>query len=304
MITKDFTDIYNNVHKGKPAYYRATVKDNVYSRKFIPEERLILFGAGHIAQPTCEMAHMLDFKVSVVDDRIAFANKERFPNASEILCMPFEDTVKQLGIRDTDYVCIMTRGHQYDGFIIRRILEGEIPEFLGMVGSRRRIHGLKNALLQEGYKEDDVNKLIAPLGIKINSVTVPEIAVSICAQLVQHRRSKPEVEETILEQTNVDENLVDFLASGQKGSVMMVLSTKGSTPVKSGAIMAIDAGGKTYGTIGGGCSEADIMGYARRIIGTGKSRTVDVDMTNEVAAEEGMACGGTMNVLIEDITTD
>ena len=79
-----------------------------------------------------------------------------------------------------------------------------------------------------------------------------------------------------------------------------MLSSTGSTPVKSGAVMAVDALGRGYGTIGGGLGEAETMAQARRMVGTGERRVIEVDMSNDVAADEGMVCGGTMRVLLED----
>ena len=98
--------------------------------------------------------------------------------------------------------------------------------------------------------------------------------------------------------------MLRFLAQSPQPKVCaLVLSSTGSTPVKSGAMMGIDALGNGYGTIGGGCSEAAIMVRARKIMGTGTSCVVKIDMTNEVAESEGMVCGGTMRVLLEDVVT-
>ncbi|MCR5826244.1 MAG: XdhC family protein, partial [Oscillospiraceae bacterium] len=75
-------------------------------------------------------------------------------------------------------------------------------------------------------------------------------------------------------------------------------------PVKSGALMAVDALGRGYGTIGGGCGEAAAMARARALLGTGKSAVVEVDMTDDAAAEDGLTCGGTMRVYLEDVKDD
>ena len=83
---------------------------------------------------------------------------------------------------------------------------------------------------------------------------------------------------------------------------MTVISTFGSTPVESGAIMAMDSALRIFGSIGGGCGESEVMLAARRLIGTGRSAVINVDMTNDIAEEEGMVCGGRMRVLIEDIS--
>ena len=143
----------------------------------------------------------------------------------------------------------------------------------------------------------------ACLGLAIGAVTPAEIAVSICAQLVEHRRALPETEYpgTLLEQTNSDLSAIRYLAeNAEPKALLLVLTSTGSTPVKSGALMAVNKLGTGCGTIGGGCSEAAAMQRARKIIGTGGSCVIEIDMTNDVAADEGMVCGGTMRVLIED----
>ena len=117
------------------------------------------------------------------------------------------------------------------------------------------------------------------------------------------RRALPETDwpGTLLEQTNSDLSAIRYLAeSGEPKALLLVLTSTGSTPVKSGSLMAVNRLGTGYGTIGGGCSEAAAMQRARKIIGTGGSCVIEIDMTNDVAADEGMVCGGTMRVLIED----
>ena len=97
-----------------------------------------------------------------------------------------------------------------------------------------------------------------------------------------------------------EQRKVFFLAeSDDKKALLLVISSTGSTPVRSGSLMAMDYLGNGYGTIGGGCSEAGVMAKARKIIREGGSCVVDIDMTNEVAESEGMVCGGTMRVLVE-----
>ena len=97
--------------------------------------------------------------------------------------------------------------------------------------------------------------------------------------------------------------MLRYLAiSDEPRALLTVLDSTGSTPVKSGSMMAVNALGKGFGTVGGGCGEAEAIAKARRIVGTGESVVLDIDMTNDVAAEDGMVCGGRMRILIEDIT--
>ena len=304
MTNQDFQKIRNKLERGETPRLTKTVDGQTYTRVFVPENRLILLGGGHIAQPLCAMASMLDFAVTVVDDRVSFANSERCPQAAQVICNSFAAAISDLNIRATDYVCVITRGHRWDGECLRQILRGTIPSYLGMIGSKRRVEGLLNLLAEEGSDLKHLARIHAPIGVAINAQTPAEIAVSICAQLVAHRR-KDFQKETALAQTNTDYAMLRFLAeSTQPKACALVLASTGSTPVKPGAMMAMDYLGNGYGTIGGGCSEAAVMVRARKIMGTGKSCVVEIDMTNEVAESEGMVCGGTMRVLLEDVTSD
>ena len=302
-IQEEFARVLRETEAGRAADIAKEIEGVRTVRRFIPEDRLIVLGGGNIAQPLCKMAAMLDFAVTVVDDRPSFANTGRFPDAAHVVCNSFTAAIEGLKIRPTDYVCVITRGHRWDGECLRQILRGVYPSYLGMIGSRRRVTGLLGLLREEGFDAEKLAAIHTPIGLKIGAETLAEIAVSICAELVQHRRSNPVEEDgTVLERTDTNFELLRFLSENRDPAALMtVISTAGSTPVKSGAIMAMDRLGRTIGTIGGGCGEAEVMTAARRLIGSGQTRVVEVDMTNDIAEEEGMVCGGKMRVLIEDI---
>ena len=290
--------------RGETSYLELTSGGGKYCRKFIPRERLIVLGGGHISQPVCHIASMLGFDVTVVDDRPTFANYERFPDVKEVICEEFRTAIRELHINENDYVCVVTRGHQWDGECLREILSGQLPSYLGMIGSRRRVKSLYDVLEGEGFNRNLLEGIHSPIGLSIKAVTPVEIGVSICAELVAHRRSLISKTEDwpVLEQTDVNKEMLDFATDNVRAkAVMMVIETKGSTPAPSGAMMVVDTLGNSEGTIGGGCSEAEVIGLARRIAAVGGSKTAFIDMTNEAAEEEGMVCGGTMEVLIEAI---
>ncbi len=303
-MNTEFKAVLDAARNAEASVITRTVDGVDYHRKFIPEDRLILLGGGHISQAVSRIAVMMDFAVTVVDDRPAFANAERFPEADAIICDSFPNAIDTLQIRKTDYVCVLTRGHRHDAACVRHILAGTAPYYLGMIGSRRRVTDFIEVLRSEGYSEEQIASLHAPIGVSIGALTPPEIGLSICAELVATRRKNgPQYDEACLEQTNAELDTLRFLAeSDTPRALLLVLETSGSTPAKAGAIMAIDALGNGYGTVGGGCSEAAVIGRARRLIGTGRSDVVTVDMTNEVAEEIGMVCGGEMKVYIEDVT--
>ena len=181
------------------------------------------------------------------------------------------------------------------------LLSGTEPSYLGMIGSKRRVKGLFDALAEEGFDRAALDRVHAPIGLMIGAVTPEEIAVSIAAQLIENRRAgRAKPDGATLAQTNTDMALLRFLADGSgKKTLCLVIDTRGSTPVKSGAMMAVDAQGSGYGTIGGGCGEAEAMKRAHALLGKGGAEVIEVDMTEDAAAEDGLTCGGTMRVYLE-----
>jgi xanthine dehydrogenase accessory factor len=304
-MREQLRDIYDAVTAGTPAELRFTVDGTSYIRHFRPAERLILLGCGHIGQALCRYAADLGFSVTAVDERPSFANHTQMPEAAQIICDDFPNAIRRLNVTENDYVCVITRGHRFDADCLRELLPGPYPKYLGMIGSRRRVALLLKQLEAEGFDHDRLAGIHAPIGISINALTVKEIAISIVAELIQYRRSGLDrrSRETRLAAEDIDLPLLEFLACDPTPkALLMVYDTIGSTPVKSGAMMAVDRLGRTVGTIGGGCGESAVMTDARRIIGTGLQRSVTVDMAGDAAEEEGMVCGGQMKVLIADVS--
>lgn len=308
MAGNEFETICEKLERGEHAELAREIEGRRYVRRFVPRERLILLGGGHVALALSKMAASLGFAVTVVDDRPAFANAERFPEAERTVCEAFEPAIRSLGVRRSDYVCVLTRGHRWDAACLRELLVGTEPFYLGMIGSKRRVKGLFTALADEGFDAERIARVHAPIGLSIGAVTPEEIAVSICAQLIERRHAGPETAgavptEPVLAQTNTDSSVLRFLAAdGGRKALCLVLETRGSTPVGSGALMAVDAMGRGYGTVGGGCGEAMVMARARMLLGTGGAAVMEVDMTDDAAAEDGLTCGGTMRIYLEDLT--
>ena len=306
-MLKKLKEVYRAVAEGKEAALTFTADGEEYLRSFHPPERLILLGCGNIGQELCRYAADLGFTVTAVDERPAFANRTLMPDAAEILCSDFPDAIRRLQITERDYVCVITRGHRFDADCLREILPGAYPRYLGMIGSKRRVVLLMKQLESEGFGPDALKRIHAPIGISINALTVKEIAISIVAELIQCRRAGLDrrSKETRLTAEDIDLRLLEFLTCDDvPKALLLVYETSGSTPVKSGAMMAVDKVGRTVGTIGGGCGEGAVLKDAYRIIGSGTQCTVTVDMSNDIAEEEGMVCGGEMKVLIADVSPE
>ena len=296
--------IREQVLGGKAASLTFEAEGSSYIRFFRPRQRLILLGGGHIAEPLCRYGADLGFEVWVADDRASFANVLRFPDAKRVICAAFPDALRMMDINEEDYVAVITRGHRYDADCLRVILAGSFPYYLGMIGSERRVAGLFGLLEEEGFSPDLLHRIHAPIGLSINALTTKEIAISILAELIQCRRQDTprNLRETRLVTEDIDLPLLEFaVCDREPKALLIVCETGGSTPVKSGAMMAVDRNLRTAGTIGGGCSEHAVLMKAHSLIGTGSSLCVTVDMSNDVAEEEGMVCGGWMKVFIADI---
>ena len=268
----------------------------------LPQERLIVLGGGHIALPVCEFAAKSGFSVYVADDRPDFANRRRFPLAAQVICDSFENSIRQLKITPYDYVVIITRGHVHDADCLREILPGVQPAYLGLIGSRRRVRGLMELLKEEGYSQENMERICTPIGLNIGAVTPGEIAISIMAEVVAYKRLPEHGDPNrYCNDSDIEIDTVRYLVENHDPkAIVTVIETKGSTPRGTGAKMAVSPLGQVTGSIGGGCSEAAVIKDAVRIIGTGKYKLMDIDLTGEVAESEGMVCGGTMKVLVED----
>lgn len=152
----------------------------------LPRVRLIIVGAGHVGQAVAELAARADFDVRIVDDRAQYANKERFPSAERIIVGPFDEVLPALDVNAQTYGLIVTRGHGHDEEALQQLVDTEAP-YIGLIGSRRKIKLIFDSLRSRGVSEDRLARVSAPVGFDIGSQTVPEIAVSIVAELIARR---------------------------------------------------------------------------------------------------------------------
>jgi len=154
-----------------------------------PPWEMVIVGAGHVAQPLSTLGALLGLRVTVLDDRPQFATRERFPEAQTLREVDFSDPFAGIPLHRWSHVVLVTRGHKYDYECLRKILvDGPLPGYLGMIGSRRRVRATFDALLAEGIPRDRLKAVHAPIGLDIGGETPGEIAVSIAAELVHHWR--------------------------------------------------------------------------------------------------------------------
>lgn len=155
-----------------------------YLEPHFPLPRLVIAGAGHVGQAVAHLGSLLDFEVTVVDDRPEFANPERIPEADRIIVQDIGKAVSELPKTEDTYVVIVTRGHRHDADALKACIKSDAA-YIGMIGSARKIALMRKNFLENGWASpSEFDRVHAPIGLEIDSRTVQEIAVSIAAELV------------------------------------------------------------------------------------------------------------------------
>ncbi|MCR5795010.1 MAG: XdhC family protein [Solobacterium sp.] len=282
-----------------------TMQGNVLKiqEPFLPAERLIVLGGGHIALPAAEIGAMCGMKVCVVDDRPEFASAGRFPMASQVICAGYESGITQLGITASDYVVIITHGHKYDADCLRTVISGTMPAYLGMIGSRRRVQAQMEILRAEGYDPKRLESVCTPIGLNIGAVTPEEIAVSIMAEVIAYRRlAEYGPADRFYIESDVEPEVLEHLACAEGPMALAtVIEAEGSSPRGAGAKMIVFPDGTIDGSVGGGMAEAAAIREALALIGTGRYKVLSMDLSGDVSGYDAMACGGKIRILVEDL---
>jgi len=160
---------------------------DIFIEPVLPPASLYIFGAGHVAQNLYRTARNAGFDVTVVDDRENYANRERFPEAKEVIAEDFEAAMARLSPSETSYIVIVTRGHRDDMRVLRWAVETR-ARYVGMIGSKRKTITIFRELVKEGIPEPLFERVHAPVGLDIGAITPEEIAVAITAELIAVRR--------------------------------------------------------------------------------------------------------------------
>lgn len=161
-------------------------KIEILLEPIVSEPTVYIFGAGHVSQELAPLAKRVHFKVVVIDDRETFANRDRFPEADDVLVLDFERCFDRLLIDESSYLIIVTRGHLYDSVVLEEAIKTP-ARYVGMIGSRTKIQTLYKNLMKKGIPRESLDRVCAPIGLDINSETPEEIAVSIVAELIKVR---------------------------------------------------------------------------------------------------------------------
>ena len=177
-------ELTGNLNDKKPNLLKGLIIEPI-----VPSSVLHIYGAGHISQSISKIAKMVGFYVTIIDDRQDFANKERFPEADEIIVDDFDFLSQHLTANGEPYAIIVTRGHKHDAIVLEEVLK--VPHrYIGMIGSKRKVHIIYEALKAKSVDEGLLAAVHAPIGIDINAETPEEIALSIVSEVVKIRGSQ------------------------------------------------------------------------------------------------------------------
>ena len=259
-----------------------------FIEKLMDKTKIVVAGAGHVSMDFAKVAEILCFDLIIIDDRAEFANSERFPNA-QIICGNIGESLKADFGKNVYYV-IMTRGHKDDYEALKTILSKEY-KYVGMIGSRKKVAFVKDKLKNDGFTDEKINTAHTPIGLDIGAVTPAEIAISIMAEIiqVQNKGIKDRGDGDLLNKIN------------HNCAMVTVIEKAGSAPRGEGSKMLVFDNGKVLGTIGGGTLEYVAINKAVEIAKNGGFFVKEYSLENNKASELGMACGGSVKVMIEGI---
>lgn len=154
-----------------------------------PPSLLLIIGAGHIGKALANVAHLAGFHIAIQDERPEFANAHTYPQASLISTKPIDQTLQAIGLHPALFVALVTRGYPMDLAALLSLFNQTIPcRYIGMMGSQKRVQIVLQSLRNQGIPDPLLNTIYAPIGADIGALTPGEIAVSICAELIQIKR--------------------------------------------------------------------------------------------------------------------
>lgn len=163
---------------------------NLYLEQICDSGRVYVFGGGHVAQELVPVLEHIGFRCTVMDDREEFAKRALFPTAEQVVLGDFRRISDYLQIGAQDYVCVMTRGHAFDTVVQAQVLRCH-PCYCGVIGSRHKAAGVRKVLQEEyGLTDAELDLVTTPIGLDIQAETPAEIAISIAAQMLQHRANR------------------------------------------------------------------------------------------------------------------
>lgn len=150
--------------------------------------KIYIFGGGHVSRALARVLSYLDFQIYILEDRKEFLNPDDFPVDANLILCDYNNLKEYIHLKKEDYVCILTRGHEYDIEIVEQILNIDL-KYIGMIGSKIKVNAVKEDLKKQDFSLEQINSINMPIGLSIGAKTPYEIAVSIASQIISCRRN-------------------------------------------------------------------------------------------------------------------
>lgn len=161
----------------------SVLKDGWFSMPLPLGERAIIFGGGHCGLALAPILKSVGFRVVVFDDREEYANRERFPDAEQIICGDYTRLADYITFDPNDYVVVMTTGHRHDFEVEEQALRHPLA-YIGVMGSAAKTASVNARLMDCGIPEEELKRVYTPIGLNIKGTTPAEIAISITAEMI------------------------------------------------------------------------------------------------------------------------
>jgi xanthine dehydrogenase accessory factor len=186
-----YQELLASVQAGRSGEFVLPYDQNGAAKRYVeelgPPPMLVIAGGGHVGQALGAIASGLDFRVTVIDDRPEYASADRFPSATSRIIGEIEDELRRIAIDSQTYIVIVTRGHRHDGSALLSVIDSP-AKYVGLIGSKAKIKTIFDDLIARAIDAEKLARVHAPIGLELGAVTVPEIAISIAAELVAVRR--------------------------------------------------------------------------------------------------------------------
>ncbi len=157
-------------------------KVSLFIKVYNSREKLILAGAGHVAERIAKMANILGYSISVLDNREERANEQLFPQVENLILGNIVENLKKMDIDNNTFIIIVTHGHKHDQDVLEVVLKSK-AKYIGMIGSKNKVKTTFNNLLERGCSKEDLSKVYSPIGLDLGGETPEEIALSIMAEI-------------------------------------------------------------------------------------------------------------------------
>ncbi len=267
----------------------------IYRERYGGRPEIVICGCGHVGMALIKTAGLLKIKTVVLEDREEFAENAKKAGADEVMTGDYPSMLEKVrGTKDTVFI-VVTRGHAYDKACLKQIFT-KTYGYVGMMGSRKRVEAIKGFLKDTGITENRISDLHAPIGLDIAAETPEEIAISIMAEVIKVKNLRSRSE-------GLSNELADAIINGaadKETALATIVSRNGSAPRSVGTKMLVYGDGTIKGTIGGGLMEARVIKKAADMLQKREKCTlIKEDITGDEALNNGMICGGILQIFIE-----